>query len=235
MEKCTKLDFTGQSIYVDWDVHKKELGGEYFFGTMRAQEVYPGSGNGQNWSHYLKRNFPGRPIRRSMKPVSAGFGPTISCRNEECVVSWSIRPMCRPRIKERTTKRDRVDCRKLARSLRNGELKGIYVPARSQLEDRSLVRTRQALVRKQTRCKNQIKAFLLFYGLELPEEVVESRWSKKFLQQLTGLQMERASGQLALQSYLEELEQLRKLIAAINRGIILLFPGSGVSGNASTD
>ncbi|MFZ3158355.1 MAG: hypothetical protein WA124_12720, partial [Smithella sp.] len=45
--------------------------------------------------------------------------------------------------KERTGKTDRIDCRKLARGLRNGEIKGIYVPSRVKVEDRSLVRTRQ--------------------------------------------------------------------------------------------
>ena len=64
--------------------------------------------------------------------------------------------------KEKATKTDRVDCRKLARSLRNGELEAIYVPSRIKGEDRSLVRTRQSMVRKQTRCKNQIKSILSF-------------------------------------------------------------------------
>jgi len=34
--------------------------------------------------------------------------------------------------KERADKTDRVDCRKLARGLRNGEIKGIYVPSKSE-------------------------------------------------------------------------------------------------------
>jgi hypothetical protein len=34
MEKCTKLDFTGQSIYVGLDVHRKSWSVSIFLGTM---------------------------------------------------------------------------------------------------------------------------------------------------------------------------------------------------------
>lgn len=66
---------------------------------------------------------------------------------------------------EKARKNNKIDTRKLARSLRSGDLHGIYVPSREAQEDRSLVRMRQTLVKKQTRVKNEIKAFLLFYGV----------------------------------------------------------------------
>jgi transposase len=124
--------------------------------------------------------------------------------------------------KERTGKRDPSDSRKLARSLRSGDLKGIYVPTRPKLEDRSLVRTRQSMVKKQTRCKNQIKALLYFYGINLPEEVVESPWSQKFLRWLESLRLERVSGDTALKAHLNELHHLKQIIASLNRAIIQL-------------
>jgi len=80
--------------------------------------------------------------------------------------------------KEQTNKNDRVDARRLARSLRNGELRSIYVPERGLLEDRSLVRIRRSLVKKQTRCKKQINGLLSFYGITIPEEMVNSHWSR---------------------------------------------------------
>ena len=221
MGKCTKLDFTGQSIYVGLDVHKKSWSVS-IFSEQCEHKKFTQDPVADKLVHYLKRNFPGASYHAAYEAGFSGFWAHGQLREQgvNCLV---VHPADVPTTnKERTTKRDRVDCRKLARSLRNGELKGIYVMNRPQLEDRSLLRTRQILVRKQTRCKNQIKAFLFFYGLELPEEVVERRWSKKFLRQLTELRMERASGQLALQSYLDELQQLQQLIAAVNRGIILL-------------
>jgi len=124
--------------------------------------------------------------------------------------------------KERAKKRDPVDCRKLARSLRNEELEGIYVPSRWKLEDRSLIRTRLSMVRKQTRCKNQIKGMLFFYGIHLPEELIHSHWSRRFIRWIERIRMERASGDIALKAHLEELKHLRKIIAALNRAILVL-------------
>jgi len=124
--------------------------------------------------------------------------------------------------KERRMKRDPIDCRKLSRSLRNGELEGIYVPPREKVEDRTLIRTRLSMVRKQTRCKNQIKSMLLFYGVVIPEKREMGHWSRRFIRWIEGIRMERASGDTALQIHLEELCHLRQIIAKLNRAILVL-------------
>src|SRR5208283_2272237 len=121
--------------------------------------------------------------------------------------------------KERRSKTDRVDCRKLARSLRSGEIEGIYVPSRLKVEDRSLIRTRHSMVKKQTRCKNQIKSILQFYGIQIPEEVAATNWSKRFITWIEAIRMERASGNFALKVHLEELNNIGKIIADIIRSI----------------
>jgi transposase len=121
--------------------------------------------------------------------------------------------------KERAGKTDRVDCRKLARGLRHGDMKGIYVPPRVKVEDRTLVRTRQSMVRKQTRCKNQITSILFFYGVTIPEE---GHWTRRFINWLESIHMERASGDFALKAHLEELKHLRQIIANLNRAILSL-------------
>jgi transposase len=124
--------------------------------------------------------------------------------------------------KERRNKRDRIDCRKLARGLRAGEIEGIYVPCRKKLEDRSLVRTRQSMVRKQTRCKNQIKSILFFFGIPIPEEWAERRWSGPFVQWLERLPMDQATGEVAFGMHLEEWKHLRQILARLDREIRLL-------------
>ena len=124
--------------------------------------------------------------------------------------------------KEKATKTDRVDCRKLARSLRNGELEAIYVPSRIKGEDRSLVRTRQSMVRKQTRCKNQIKSILSFYGIPVPEDMETRRWSRRFISFIEQIRMEKTSGDFALKAHLDELLYLRQIIARLNKAIAQL-------------
>ena len=221
MEQGNKLDFSGQSIYVGLDVHKKSWSVS-IFSEQCEHKKFTQPPEADKLVHYLKRNFPGANYHSVYEAGFSGFW-THNQLQENGVNCIVVHPADVPTTnKERTTKRDRIDCRKLARHLRSGELKGIYVPTRPQMEDRSLVRTRQSLVRKQTRCKNQIKSFLFFYGLDLPEEVVRSRWSQKFLHQLEQIRMERDSGNLAFKAHLEELKQLKILIASVNRGIILL-------------
>ena len=75
------------------------------------------------------------------------------------------------------------------------------------------------MVRKQTRCKNQIKSILFFYGILIPEE---GHWSRNFINWIESIRMERASGDLALKAHLEELKHLRQIIANLNKAILAL-------------
>lgn len=221
MEHVNKLDFSGQSIYVGLDVHKKSWTVS-IFSEQCEHKTFTQPPQADKLVHYLKRNFPGAAYQAVYEAGFSGFWTHDQLREQgvHCIVA---NPADVPTTnKERTGKRDPSDSRKLARSLRNRELKAIYVPARSKLEDRSLVRTRQSMVRKQTRCKNQIKSILFFYGIDLPEELVRSAWSQKFFRWLEDLQMTRASGDLALKAHVDELGHLRQIIASLNRAIILL-------------
>ena len=221
MEKSNKLDFTGQSIYVGLDVHKKSFSVS-IFSEHCEHKKFSQPPQADKLVHYLERNFPGATYQAVYEAGFSGFWlhEQLQERGVHCLVAH---PADVPTTdKERTQKRDKVDCRKLARHLRAGELTGIYVPTRRQQEDRSLVRTRQSLVRKQTRCKNQIKAFLFFYGIYLDQAFVDSSWSQKFFRYLEGLSLTRASGGRALKAHLEELSHLQQIIASVNRAIILL-------------
>lgn len=86
--------------------------------------------------------------------------------------------------KERLQKNDAVDSRKLARELRSGDLEGIHIPELLTIEDRSLIRTRAALVKDMSRFKQRIKSHLYFYGVRYPDEFEKSgtHWSKRFME-----------------------------------------------------
>jgi transposase len=221
MKNVNKLDFSGQTIYAGLDAHKKSWSVSIFSEEMEhTRFTQPPEPN--KLVHYLRRNFPGAAYQAVYEAGFSGFWTHDQLREQgvDCIV---VHPADVPTTnKERTTKRDRTDCHKLARSLRNGELKGIYVPSRSKLEDRSLVRTRQSMVRKQTRCKNQIKSLLFFYGINFPEELIHSQWSEKVIRWMEDLRMQRTSGDMSLKAHLEELKHLKRIIASINRSILLL-------------
>lgn len=218
MNNLNKLDFTGQKIYVGMDVHKKSWSISIFTEQFE-HKTFTQPPEIDVLVNYLCRNFPGASYNSVYEAGYSGFWihDKLRERNVNCLV---VNPADVPtKDKERAGKTDRVDCRKLARSLRSGEIEGIYIPPRSHVEDRSLVRTRQSMVRKQTRCKNQIKSILSFYGIHIPEEIAESNWSKLFINWIEQVRMEKASGNIALKVHLDELNHIRKIIADLTRSI----------------
>jgi len=221
MDKSNRLDFTGQPIYIGLDVHKKSWSVS-IHSAVCEHKTFTQPPEVDILVNYLRRNFPGASYRAVYEAGYSGFWAHDQL-TEKGVACTVANPADVPtKDKERRKKRDRIDCRKLARSLRAGEIEGIYVPCRKKLEERSLVRTRQSMVRKQTRCKNQIKSILLFYGMAIPEDWAERRWSGPFVKWLESLPMERSSGEVALRMHLEELKHLRQIIARLDREIRLL-------------
>jgi len=164
---------------------------------------------------YLRRNFPGARYRCVYEAGCFGFWihDALRERGMECIV---VNPADVPtKDKERRRRNDRVDARKLARGLHSGELTAVYVPTRRALEARVLVRTRWRVVQKLTRCKNQIKSMLTFYGIAIPDALRTAGWSQRFLDWLEQVPFETASGRQALDVLLLELQYLTALRAQV--------------------
>ncbi len=220
-KKNTKLNFAGQEIYVGLDTGKKSwkvtiLTKEFehkTFSQPPEPEVLVG---------YLRKHFPGARYLCVYEAGYFGFWIHDALRQQgvECIVTH---PADVPtKDKERSNRNDTVDARKLARNLRNGELAALYVPTGKSLEARTLVRTRMGMVKKQTRCKNQIKALLSFYGYAIPEDLVQSHWCRRFIGWLENLPFETEGGKQSLHALLEELKHLRQSIALLTRQICAL-------------
>lgn len=223
--KATGLSFAEQDIFVGLDVHRKfwtvSIHTPFFEHKTFNQPPQP-----DVLVRYLHRFFPDARYHAAYEAGYSGFWicEALKAAGVNAIV---INPADVPtKDKERTYKRNSVDARKLARELRSGSLEPIYVPSRQALEDRSLVRTRGALIKKQTRVKNQIKAFLAFYGVTLPAET-DRYWSASFIDWLGRLStlgadpssMQSESGAQALRLYVEELLQLRRQILDVTRAI----------------
>jgi transposase len=214
----TKLDFSDQEIYVGLDTGKKSwkvsiLTKEFEHKTF-SQPPKP-----EVLIEYLRKHFPGAKYLCVYEAGYFGFWIHDALREQgvDCLV---VHPADVPtKDKERRNRNDTVDARKLARSLRNGELTALYVPERKALEDRSLVRMRMSMVKKQTRCKNQVKGLLSFYGYTIPDELAKSHWSRNFINWLGSLEFQGESGKQTLQALLDELKHLRQSIAQLTRQI----------------
>jgi len=105
------------------------------------------------------------------------------------------------------------------RNLRSGELTPLYIPSLQAQGDRSLVRMRILMVKKQTRCKNQLKALLTFYGIDIPDELANSNWSKQFISWLENIDFKNNSGKQAFSALLSELKYFRSSICQLTKDI----------------
>jgi transposase len=214
----TSAQFVGQDVHVGIDVARKQWKVAVLLGQdfHKRMSVPPEPGG---LVQYLQRTFPGARLHTVYEAGYFGFW-IHEALVKHGVDSMVVNPADVPTSdKERRTKTDRVDAFKLARSLSNGELRRIYIPDRRSLEDRTLVRMRSSFVRKQTRCKCQIKALLRFYNIEHSDDLSDRYWSAAYIRWLEQLKLTENSGTIALQMLLKELASLRETITALTKQI----------------
>jgi len=213
-----KLNFLGQEIYVGIDVHKKQWN-VFIMSKLKEHKGFAQPPRAAVLADYLRSNFPGAIYYSVYEAGFCGFWPHRDLIKEG-INNIVVNPADVPGMdKEKKNKSDKVDCRKLCRGLRNGDLKGIFVPDRVLLEDRELVRLRSKLVRDIRRCKCRIKGMLNFYGIHTPS----SGWSNAFINWLKELEFNTPSGTFALRTLIRELEHitdLKKQIARQLRSLI---------------
>jgi len=146
-----------------------------------------------------------------------GFGLAWACQ-EFGVPVLVVAPSRIPRPVSKTGKTDRLDSMKLAEYLAKDMIKGIAIPTEPESHLRSLERCRQQLVERKRTVRQQIKALLLFHGLDEPAGL--ANWSAGSVQSLTEMALPEAL-RFSLDSYLrehafllEELFCLRKQLSA---------------------
>jgi transposase len=218
--QSNKIDFKGQNIYVGFDVHLKSwtvtIVTEKLTHKTFSQPPKP-----EALHHYLVKTFPGGTYYSAYE---AGFcGYWIHNRLIELGInSIVVNPADIPTTgKEKVMKTDPRDSIKIARSLRNGDLKPIHVPSLTTLEDRGLVRMRATLVKDLTRFKNRVKSFLYFHGIEYPEVFSKSRayWSNRFNKWLEGLEFNDFTAKATLTTLLEQINTLRGSVLKMTKQI----------------
>lgn len=218
MKQVKHLSFKGQPIYIGMDVHlAKWVLSIYTKEFEMETKSFPPSV--EVISRYLHRMFPDATYYSAYEAGYCGYWiheKLLSAGINNIVINPCDVPT---KDKEKKRKEDPVDSRKLARSLRNNELTGIYVPDVKQQHDRVLVRSRHDMVKKQTRCKNQIKSTLSFFGIQITDEKVTSHWSKAYINWLKTHSTGDNGRSIRLKILTEELEFLRKTISTLTKQI----------------
>lgn len=215
-----KINFKGQNIYVGIDSHLKSwkvtIMTEALLHKTFSQDPEPGI-----LVNYLRKTFPGANYYSAYEASFCGFG--IHRELESLGIKNIVaNPADIPTTdKEKRQKEDKRDSRKIAKTLRSGDLKAIYIPSIESEELRSLMRYRKTLVKDISRGKNRIKSHLYFHGIKIPDshQQASKYWSNKFTDWLRDIEMSTPCGTIVLQDMLDNNLQLRKKLLSVTREI----------------
>ncbi|MBK5270301.1 MAG: IS110 family transposase [Bacteroidia bacterium] len=209
-----KMDFSEDSIYVGIDVHKKQWS-VFIMSDYKEHKGFVQPPDPRALANYLRKNFPGATYYSTYEAGFSGFWIDEALKKEG-INNIVVNPADVPTTdKEKKTKSDRVDSRKLCKKLRDKDLEAIFVPERYQLEDRELVRLRTKLVRDVRRCKGRIKSMLNFYGINHSF----TGWTKAFFTWLQELHLVYSNGTFTLHALVEELQSIEDLKKKVGRQI----------------
>ena len=118
-------------------------------------------------SGYFRNNYPGCRIHVIYEAGFHGFWlHDLLVKNHiACVV---VPPHTVTEEKANSVKTDRVDARRLALNLENGDYKSCYVPDAQRREDRQVSRTLEDVQEVIVQTRNRIWKLLEFHGIDVP-------------------------------------------------------------------
>ena len=213
-----KISFEGQNVFIGIDVHLKSWKVTVMT-ENNLQKTFSQNPNAETLRNYLDNNFPKGKYKSAYEAGFCGFSVHRSLEQfgiENIVVSPADIPTT---DKERKQKEDGRDSRKIARSLKNGELKGIYIPTQAVEELRSLVRYRKTLVKEISRHKIRLKSFLYCNGVIIPElqQQASRYWSGSFTSWLLTINFTTEYNKSVLQGTLSTVKHLKGELLTVYR------------------
>ena len=219
----TNYSFQGQNIFIGIDVHLKSW--KVAIITERGcKEQFSQTSDAEVLSSHLKKKYPDGTYYSVYESGFCGFSAHHSLTKfgiNNIIVNAADVPSTQ---KEKLNKTDKVDAMKLAVSLKNGMLQGIYIVSQKALSFRDQVRYRSALIKDNNRWKSRIKHYLYCHGIKYPEvfQSKGSHWSNNFIEWLRQVATELCDGQNALNSYIESYLQLKTQLAVTNKNLLQL-------------
>lgn len=220
----TMIDYSGKTIFIGIDVHKKDWQvGQFHEGLVLGNHRI--CGNSHDLIEFLKNRYSGATLKCVYESCAWGFNlqRQLTAAGINCIVVHA--GDVPGSDKEKKNKTDKVDAVRLARHHSAGLLEPIFVPDEEMQKERNLVRFRKKLLGDLNRSKNRVKSLLKFQGIVIPEKMDTPTWSKNFIDWVR----EQAQGDPLLQDtielMLEEVEMQRQLLLKAERKIRSLMSG----------
>jgi transposase len=167
---------------------------------------------------YLKNKYPECEITVIYEAGFRGFGLHDKLTNDgfHCVVTP---PNKVTQAKVNRVKTDKVDARRLATVLENGDYKACAVPDQERREDRQISRSLVQVQMEITRVKNRIRKFFDFHGYA--EAFVAGDWTEQ--QYADARKMELSpSLKLTLEAYFDMLDKFKQIRKVLYKSMIAL-------------
>lgn len=211
-----QLSFENQNIFVGIDVHLRQ-----WTVTIRSKNLFLKTFSMDPspvlLHNHLKKHYPGANYHSVYEAGFCGFWihRELTALGINNIV---INPADVPTThKEKARKRDKVDSKKLSKTLSTGSLEAIYVPDPFHEQLRSLCRLYRKEVNHRTRLKNRIRSFLHFNGIPIPPRGELYPWTRRFIEWLESIEFTEESSQDYQDFCIEELKQTKQRILAITR------------------
>ena len=209
MRQDKQITYSGQPIYVGIDVHKRQWTVSISTAHLLRRPITIMAPFAENLRNHLDKHYPEGNYYAGYEAGFNGFWPQRQL-DQQGIKTIVVHPPDIPSSeKTRLQKTDKKDSRVISRSLRSGELTGIYIPSEQMIKDRNVVRERWNIAKSQRRIKHQIKSQLLFLGIPIPEQAGKKHWTRRFIKWLEQVRDEYNDQALGLK--MERLEMLRKL------------------------
>jgi len=162
------LDVDGSGISVTYLNHQ---------GFIRSLRI-PYSAD--NLVNYVRKHFPGQRVAFAYESGPTGYGlyDDLTRNGYFCIIACAARIPRVPGLEIKTNKRD---SRKIAESLRGGQLNSIHIPSPEYRNLRHLVQLRDTYKKQITANKSRIRMLLLFEGIKLDTPEHTTPWTKSFL------------------------------------------------------
>ena len=213
-----KISFKGQNIFIGIDVHKKnwQVAVLTEAGNVKRISIHASA---KELFDFLHRNYPEGTYQAVYESGFSGFSTYYALKEHGigCIV---VHAADVPTTQyEEAMKTDRIDAEKLARSLRSGSIRGIYVREKDNIDDRAVVRIRKTIQKQLGGYKSRVKHMLHCNGVAIPErfEKPGTHWSRAFINWLKDDVVLLSSTKTSLDLLVMQVETIRKTLLEATR------------------
>lgn len=205
-----QISFKGQKVFVGIDVHKTTWSVTVLL-EVGVPKTHPQKASAKELFDFLNKHYPDGEYHAVYEAGFSGYA-TYYALNEYGIHCIVVNAADVPTTQyENVMKSDPIDSVKLAKALRAGQLKGIYIRNRENLDDRAVVRYRGAITKEVNRYRTRVKHLLHSNGVDVPERFDKAgHWSGAYLEWLRTDVTLLSSTRLSLDLLLDQAEIARK-------------------------